>query len=113
MIAITYALSGVLLAGVGYLFASGVLSATGQTVAWMVIFFFASAAASSSYLTVSETFPLEVRALAIAFFYALGTGIGGVAGPWVFGALIDTGSRLSLYRGRLTASLRIPPPAPT
>ena len=87
MIALTYAVSGLLLAGVGYLFALGVLSATGQTIAWMVIFFFASAAASSAYLTVSETFPLEVRALAIAFFYAIGTGIGGVAGPWVFGAL--------------------------
>jgi MFS family permease len=59
----------------------------------MVIFFFASAAASSAYLTVSETFPLEIRALAIAFFYAIGTGIGGIAGPWLFGALIDTGSR--------------------
>jgi MFS family permease len=105
MIATTYALSGVLLAGAGYLFAIGVLSATGQTVAWMVIFFFASAAASSSYLTVSETFPLEVRALAIAFFYALGTGIGGVAGPWVFGALIDTGSRWSLFGGYLVGSV--------
>src|SRR6516162_6915850 len=105
MIAITYALSGTLLAGAGYLFAAGVLSATGQTVAWMVIFFFASAAASSAYLTVSETFPLEVRALAIAFFYALGTGIGGVAGPWVFGALIDTGSRWSLYGGYLVGSV--------
>jgi MFS family permease len=105
MIATTYALSGVLLAGVGYLFAAGVLSATGQTIAWMVIFFFASAAASSAYLTVSETFPLEVRALAIAFFYALGTGIGGVAGPWVFGALIDTGSRWSLYGGYLIGSV--------
>ena len=72
------------------------LSATGQTIAWMVIFFFASAAASSAYLTVSETFPLEVRALAIAFFYAIGTGIGGVAGPWLFGMLIDT--RLALER---------------
>jgi MFS family permease len=105
MIAITYALSGTLLAGAGYLFAAGVLSATGQTVAWMVIFFFASAAASSAYLTVSETFPLEVRALAIAFFYALGTGVGGVAGPWVFGALIDTGSRWSLYGGYLIGSV--------
>jgi MFS family permease len=105
MIAITYALSGTLLAGAGYLFAAGVLSATGQTVAWMVIFFFASAAASSAYLTVSETFPLEVRALAIAFFYALGTGIGGVAGPWVFGELIDTGSRWSLYGGYLIGSV--------
>jgi MFS family permease len=99
MITITYALSGILLAGCGYLFAIGVLSATGQTIAWMVIFFFASAAASSAYLTVSETFPLEVRALAIAFFYAIGTGIGGVAGPWLFGVLIDTGSRWSVFGG--------------
>ncbi len=98
MIAATYAVSGLLLAGAGYLFAVGALSATGQTAAWMVIFFFASAAASSAYLTVSETFPLEVRALAIAFFYAVGTGIGGVAGPWLFGALIDTGSRWSVLR---------------
>ncbi len=105
MIATTYALSGILLAGAGYLFAIGALSATGQTIAWMVIFFFASAAASSSYLTVSEIFPLEVRALAIAFFYAVGTGIGGVAGPWLFGALIDTGSRFSLFVGYLFGSL--------
>jgi MFS family permease len=104
MIAATYALSGFLLAVAGYFFAIGVLSATGQTIAWMVIFFFASAAASSAYLTVSETFPLEVRALAIAFFYAIGTGIGGVAGPWLFGALIDTGSRWSVYGGYLLGS---------
>jgi MFS family permease len=70
-------------------------------VAWMVIFFFASAAASSAYLTVSETFPLEIRALAIAFFYAIGTGIGGVGGPWLFGLLIDTGSRWSVFGGYL------------
>jgi MFS family permease len=101
MIATTYAVSGVLLAGAGYLFATSALSATGQTIAWMVIFFFASAAASSAYLTVSETFPLEVRALAIAFFYAIGTGIGGVAGPWLFGMLIDSGSRWSVYGGYL------------
>ena len=101
MIAATYLLSGLLLAGSGWLFAIGVLSATGQTVAWMVIFFFASAAASSAYLTVSETFPLEIRALAIAFFYAIGTGIGGVGGPWLFGLLIDTGSRWSLFGGYL------------
>ena len=67
----------------------------------MVIFFFASAAASSAYLTVSETFPLEIRALAIAIFYAIGTGIGGVAGPLLFGALIETGSRMSLFGGYL------------
>jgi MFS family permease len=101
MIATTYAISGVLLAGGGYLFAIGVLSATGQTIAWMVIFFFASAAASSSYLTVSEIFPLEIRALAIAFFYAVGTGIGGIAGPLLLGALIETGSRWSVLWGYL------------
>jgi len=75
-----------------------------MTVAWMAIFFVASAAASSAYLTVSETFPLEVRALAIAFFYAIGTGIGGVAGPWLFGALIDSGSRWSVFGGYLFGS---------
>jgi MFS family permease len=105
MIAFTYAVSGVLLLGAGYLFARGSLSAAGQTMAWMVIFFFASAAASSAYLTVSETFPLEMRALAIAFFYAIGTGIGGVAGPWLFGKLIDTGSRWSLFGGYVLGSI--------
>ena len=101
MITFTYAVSGVLLALSGYLFMIGVLSAQSQTVAWMVIFFFASPAASAAYLTVSETFPLEVRALAIALFYAVGTGIGGVAGPALFGALIDTGSRGSVFAGYL------------
>jgi MFS family permease len=75
------------------------------TVAWMVIFFFASAAASSAYLTVSEIFPLEIRALAIAFFYAVGTGVGGVAAPWLLGALIDTGSRTSVALGYLLGSV--------
>jgi MFS family permease len=104
MIAVTYILSGVLLAICGALFERGVLSATGQTVAWTVIFFFASSAASSAYLTVSETFPLEIRALAIALFYAVGTGVGGMAGPWLFGVLIDTGSRASLFGGYLLGS---------
>jgi MFS family permease len=101
MIAFTYGASGVLLALSGYLFSIGVLSAETQTIAWMVIFFFASPAASAAYLTVSETFPLEVRALAIALFYAIGTGIGGVVGPALFGALIDTGSRNSVFAGYL------------
>jgi MFS family permease len=101
MIAFTYLMSGLLLALTGWLFAQGMLSAREQTFAWSVIFFFASAAASSAYLTVSETFPLEIRALAIAIFYAVGTGIGGVAGPLLFGALIDTGSRTSLLGGYL------------
>jgi MFS family permease len=101
MITFTYGVSGALLALSGYLFSIGVLSAQTQTIAWMVIFFFASPAASSAYLTVSETFPLEVRALAIALFYAIGTGIGGVVGPALFGALIDTGSRGSVFAGYL------------
>jgi MFS family permease len=101
MITFTYGASGVLLALSGYLFSIGALSAQTQTIAWMVIFFFASPAASAAYLTVSETFPLEVRALAIALFYAVGTGIGGVAGPALFGALIDTGSRNSVFAGYL------------
>jgi MFS family permease len=104
MIMLTYGVSGVLLAVSGYLFSIGALSAQTQTIAWMVIFFFASPAASAAYLTVSETFPLEVRALAIAVFYAIGTGIGGVAGPALFGALIDTGSRNSVFAGYLFGS---------
>lgn len=105
MIMFTYGVSGLLLALSGYLFSIGVLSAQGQTIAWMVIFFFASPAASAAYLTVSETFPLEVRALAIAVFYAIGTGIGGVIGPALFGALIDTGSRTSVFAGYLLGSV--------
>jgi MFS family permease len=104
MITFTYGISGVLLVISGYLFSIGALSAQTQTIAWMVIFFFASPAASSAYLTVSETFPLEVRALAIALFYAVGTGIGGVAGPALFGALVDTGSRNSVFAGYLLGS---------
>ena len=105
MITLTYGVSGILLALSGYLFSIGALSAQTQTIAWMVIFFFASPAASAAYLTVSETFPLEVRALAIALFYAIGTGIGGVAGPALFGVLIDTGSRNSVFAGYLLGSV--------
>ena len=90
MIAGTYLLSGSMLVVTAYLFDHGVLTATTQTVAWMVIFFFASAGASSAYLTVSEIFPMETRALAIAFFYAVGTAIGGISGPILFGNLIAT-----------------------
>ena len=101
MITATYAISGVLMALTGWLFALGVLDATQQTLAWTVIFFVASAAASSAYLTVGECFPLEMRAIAIALFYAFGTGVGGVAGPVLFGALIDTGERMSILWGYL------------
>jgi MFS family permease len=70
-------------------------------VAWSAIFFFASAGASAAYLTVGESFPLEIRASSIALFYAIGTGIGGVFGPLVFGALIDAGSRTEILWGYL------------
>jgi MFS family permease len=99
MIASTYALSGLLLAATALLFVHGALSAITQTVAWTAVFFFASAAASSAYLTVSESFPLEVRALAIALFYALGTALGGIAAPWLFGALIGTGEPSAIAWG--------------
>lgn len=105
MIAITYSISGLLLAGIGYLFAQDVVSVRTLTLGWSVIFFFASAAASSAYLTVSETFPLEMRALAIAVFYAVGTGVGGVIGPWLMGALIETGSRPSVFAGYLLGAV--------
>ncbi len=101
MITITYALSGILMALTGWLFTLGWLDARQQTMAWTGIFFVASAAASSAYLTVGESFPLEMRAIAIALFYAFGTGLGGVVGPALFGALIDTGSRLSIFYGYL------------
>lgn len=105
MIAFTYIVSGLLLAATGFLFAHDLITAQTQTLCWMVIFFFASAAASSAYLTVSETFPLEMRALAIALFYAVGTAIGGIVGPWLFGVLIDTGSRASVFGGYLVGAL--------
>ncbi len=105
MIASTYALSGIMLGVTAYLFSQDLLTATTLTVAWMIVFFFASAAASSAYLTVSEIFPLEIRALAIAFFYAIGTGIGGIAGPLLFGMLISTGSRGSVAAGYLLGAI--------
>ncbi|MFO1129619.1 MAG: MFS transporter [Rhodospirillales bacterium] len=101
MIAFTYAAAGILLAVTALLFQRGLLDATTQTLAWMTIFFFASAAASSAYLTVSESFPLEVRAFAIALFYVLGTAVGGIAGPWLFGVLIESESRGNIVLGYL------------
>jgi MFS family permease len=99
MITATYALSGVglLLTGIG--FVTGTLDAVSQTLAWSAVFFLASAAASSAYLTVSEVFPLEMRALSISIFYAIGTGAGGFAAPALFGALITTGSRGNVFIG--------------
>ena len=105
MITLTYAVSGLLLLVTAAMFHEGWLTAMSLTVAFAVVFFFASAAASSAYLTVSESFPLEVRALAIALFYALGTGIGGVAAPWFFGALVQSGSVPSVVTGYVVGAL--------
>jgi MFS family permease len=104
MIAITYAASGVLLAASGILFVGQFLNAAEQTIAWAVIFFFASPAAGAAYLTASETFPVEIRALAIAFFYSAGTAIGGAGAPVLFGLLIQSGSRLGVFEGYLIGS---------
>jgi MFS family permease len=90
MIAGTYILSGALLLGTAYLFRQGALDATTMTACWCAVLFFASAGASSAYLTVSEVFPMETRALAIAFFYAIGTAAGGISGPLIFSHLVST-----------------------
>lgn len=105
MIAGTFAMSGLLLLLTAYLFAAGYLTPVTQTIAWFSIFFFASAAASSAYLTASEIFPLETRALAIACFYALGTAIGGSVSPLMFGWLIETGSAWNVSAGYAFAAL--------
>lgn len=101
MITATYGLSGLLLAGTAWLFEAGLLDATTQTAMWSIVFFFASAAASAAYLTVGECFPLEIRALTIALFYAFGTLLGGVGGPWLFGVLIEGGDRSDIVAGYL------------
>ncbi len=105
MIAGTYAAGGLLLLGTSVAFGLGAFSAWGQTLAWMLIFFFASAAASSAYLTASEIFPLETRALAIATFYALGTAIGGAAAPALLGYLVGTGSAWAVAAGYILAAV--------
>ena len=104
MISATFAIAAALLILNGWMFVHGDLTSTSQTILWSVMFFFASPAASSAYLTVSETFPLEMRALAIAVFYSVGTAIGGVIAPWFFGRLIDSRSRTELLFGYLVAA---------
>ncbi len=99
MIALTYILAGVGLAMTGWAFLEGWLDARSQAICWSAVFFLASAAASSAYLTVSEVFPLEMRALAISLFYAVGTGAGGVVGPVLFGALIESGEPAAVAAG--------------
>jgi len=105
MIAATYGVSGILLGLTGWLFHAALLTAQTQTLAWTIIFFVASAAASSAYLTVSEIFPLEIRAFAIAIFYAIGTLAGGVGAPILFGWIIATGSSDALFIGYLVAAV--------
>jgi MFS family permease len=99
MIAATYGISGLLLAGILFPFVHGTLGSRGLGICFTAIFFVASAAASAAYLTVSEIFPLEIRAFAIAIFYALGTLVGGVGAPLLFGVLIATGSKGNVALG--------------
>jgi MFS family permease len=104
MIAATYTISAVLLALTGYLFKVGHLTPATQTLLWAIVFFFASSAASSAYLTVSEIFPVELRGMVIALFFAVGTLIGGTVAPSLFGYLVETKSRPELFYGNLLAS---------
>ena len=105
MISATYGIAGAGLLVSGYAFAADWLDATTMTWCWSVLFFFASAAASSAYLTVSETFPLEMRAVAISIFYAIGTGVGGFIGPALYGTLIESGSRDAVFFGYAVAGV--------
>jgi MFS family permease len=107
MISATYIMSGVLLAITAWLFRAGVLSSTTQAISWSLIFFVASSAASAAYLTVSEIFPLEIRAVAISLFYACGTLVGGVAGPALYGYIVGTGSRSLLFWGYIAGAVVI------
>lgn len=104
MIAATYGIAALLLAVTGWGFAHGLLDAATQTILWCIVFFFASAAASSAYLTVSELFPVELRAMAVALFYAVGTGVGGLVAPALFGRLVASGSRAQVFVGYLVGA---------
>ena len=104
MIAATFAISAFLLLLTGWLFSRDALTTLSQVALWTLMFFFASPAASSAYLTVSEIFPQEIRALSIAVFYSAGTATGGIVAPWFFGKLIDSGSRPALLQGYAVAA---------
>jgi MFS family permease len=105
MISLTYILSGIGLALTGWAFMQGWLTAVTQALCWSVVFFVASAAASSAYLTASEVFPLQMRALAISIFYAIGTGTGGFIAPVLFGWLIASGDRTNVAMGYATGAV--------
>jgi MFS family permease len=104
MISFTYIVPGILLTITGWLFVQGTLNAVTQTICWSIIFFFASAGASSAYLTVSEVLPLEIRAQAIALFYAIGTGASAVA-PLLFGVFIQSGKPVNVFYGYLIGAV--------
>jgi len=106
-ITMSYVVSGLLLILTGVLFSNGTPGATTLTLMWCVVFFFASAGASAAYLTVSEIFPMETRAMAIAFFYAVGTGLGGIIGPVLFGKYIEQGRSQVAFGCYLGAGLMI------
>ncbi|MEU7885789.1 MFS transporter [Microbispora bryophytorum] len=105
MIAGTYGTSGVLLLGTAALFQADLLSPETLTICWMAVFFFASAGASAAYLTVSEIFPMETRPVVISFFYALGTGLGGIVGPVLFGHLVESHSVGNVVVGYLIGAV--------
>jgi MFS family permease len=105
MIATTYIVAGLLIAVAGAGLAHGWLTAATQTLLWSAAFFVASAAASSAYLTVSELFPVELRGMAIALFYALGTAAGGLAAPALFGYLVETGERGRVFYAYLVGAV--------
>ena len=105
MISLTYGLSGIMLLITGLLFVRGALDATTITICWSATFFLASAGASAAYLTVSEIFPLEIRAMAIALVYSVGTAIGGAVGPAFFGALVATKQPSSVFIGYAVATV--------
>jgi MFS family permease len=106
MIMGTYTVSAVLLVASGFLFERGMIGPVAQTAVWGLIFFFASAAASSAYLTVSEIFPLELRGLTIALFYSAGTALGGPVAAWLYGRLIDLGAPVYDRAGTLVRHAR-------
>jgi MFS family permease len=105
MIAGTYLLSGGLLLITAFLFKNGDFTLIGFIIALMTVFFFASAGVSAAYLTVSEIFPLETRALCIAVFYAVGTGVGGIVGPLLFAHLIESGKLSHVFVGFLIGAI--------
>jgi MFS family permease len=106
MISFTYAVAGCLLAVTGYFFWQGAFTSTTQTIAWSIIFFFASAGASAAYLTVSEIFPMEIRAMAIAFFFVVAQGAG-ILAPWLYGKLIETSAESVFYGYLLGAGMML------